>query len=159
MAREIPSILSMLTNEMIEKNIIPKNKNSNSEDVQLIDKDYDVKITFTTANHNTPCVKFTFGNHHIVKYENYLTVAVTKEFIFFRPSLTEFNSRRLTFEESHRRNGDRCGSYAIKIVGTNNFDVYKAFAGFENKTYKIKSVPNSSTNWYYIQKYNSEANE
>ena len=29
MTKEIPSILSMLTNEMIEKNIIPKNKNSN----------------------------------------------------------------------------------------------------------------------------------
>ena len=38
-------------------------------------------------------------------------------------------------------------------------EIKSDFAGFENKRYKIKSVPNSSTNWYYIQKYNSEADE
>ena len=62
MQKPIPSILSMITNEMIERNIIPKGNESKVNDIYLIDKDYDVKITFTTSNHNTPCVKITFGN-------------------------------------------------------------------------------------------------
>lgn len=160
MQKPIPSILSMITNEMIERNIIPKGNESKVNDIYLIDKDYDVKITFTTSNHNTPCVKITFGNIPALKRGNYLTVAVTQEFIFFRISLNEHNSRRLTFEESSRKGDIKYGSYGVKIVSTDTFDSYKAFEGFKNQTYKIGLVPNEDMGrifhgWFYIQKHNS----